>query len=280
MQQTFFDYLLSGDIFSIFSKFIMPQTVNIIIAIAIFIIGKWLLQKLVNYVSKILILKKQDEMLTNFLCKVLYFAGLFIIIVAALSQVGFNTSSLVAVLGAAGLAVALSIKSSLQNFAAGLMLLILKPFTKGDFIETEKVSGTVLDLNILMLTLKTGDNKIIFVPNSQVFNSSITNYSSTGQRRIDLVIDVSYEANLKLTKSLIENVLMQEERVLNNLGITVVVGELGESSVKMYARVWVNTDDFFKTKCVLLEEIKYSLDKHNIEIPFNKLDINLKNQIK
>ncbi|STO59323.1 small-conductance mechanosensitive channel [Canicola haemoglobinophilus] len=184
----------------ILEQWIIPYGTKILLAVAIYIFGKLLARILSNLLGKIVLTSSKDEMLQSFVSSISYFLFLLIVVIASLSQLGINTSSLVALIGAAGLAVGLALQNSLQNFAAGVMILIFKPFKKGDFIEAGGTSGKVEQMGLLMLELRTGDNKTILVPNGKVFADSITNYSRNETRRIDLILDISYESDIEKAK--------------------------------------------------------------------------------
>ncbi len=269
------EQLQSINITDVMNTWVLPYSLKIIFALVIYYLGRKVIRLLGHLIRKGMDKSGSDPMLSSFIMSIFDFVGALIVIVVALSQLGVDTSSFVALIGAAGLAVGLSLKNSLQNFAAGIMILIFKPFQKGHFIEGAGVSGTVLDIGLIMLKLKTGDNKIIIVPNSKMFSGNIINYSMTGQRRIDLTIDISYSTNIKQAKDVILSVLNAEERLLKDPAVAVGVSNLADSSVQLYVRAWVNTGDFFATKTDLLEKIKVTFDEQGIDMPFNTMDVNI-----
>ncbi|MFC0309830.1 mechanosensitive ion channel family protein [Gallibacterium trehalosifermentans] len=258
-----------------FNHWIVPYSLKLILAILIFLIGK----RLARFISKLLatMIKRtvKDEMLSEFIRSISYFALLLIVVIAALSQLGINTTSLVALIGAAGLAIGLSLQNSLQNFAAGVMILIFKPFRKGDFIEVASGAGTVTQIGLLMLELRTGDNKTVLVPNNQIFSQKITNFSINQTRRIDFIFDISYEADIAKAKEIIARCLNEEERILKDPKPLIAVGALAASSVQLFVRPWVNTSDYWSVHFAIMEKVKLEFDKAGIEIPFNQLDITL-----
>lgn len=217
----------------------------------------------------------KDEMLQSFIRSISYFLLLLIVVIASLSQLGINTSSLVALIGAAGLAIGLSLQNSLQNFAAGVMLLIFKPFQKGDQIETGGTVGTVQQMGILVLELRTSDNKTVLIPNSSVFSGKITNYSANDTRRLNFVFDIAYDADLRKAKEIILQILTNEGKVLSTPAPDVSVSELAANSVKLGAQAWVNTSDASSAYSSVLEQVKLAFDEAGIVIPFNQLDVNL-----
>lgn len=280
MDKKMLNFVQGFDFQHALNTWVIPYGIKILIAILIYFIGRKIVRVLTGLLEKAMIKSGSDPMLCGFTKSIADFVGLIFVIVIALAQLGVDTASFVALIGAAGLAVGLSLKNSLQNFAAGIMILVFKPFRKGHFIEGAGVSGTVETIGLIMLTLKTPDNKIIIVPNSTMFAGNITNYSMTGQRRIDLTVDIAYTANIKVAKDVILSVLNNESTLLKDPAPTVGVSNLAESSVQLFARGWVNTSNFAAAKSALLEKIKVTLDEHNIEIPFNTLDVNLKTETK
>ena len=260
---------------AILNDYIILYGTKIILAIAIFVIGKWLAKAISKLLSKAVLASTKDEMLQSFIRSISYFLLLLIVVIASLSQLGINTSSLVALIGAAGLAIGLSLQNSLQNFAAGVMLLIFKPFQKGDQIETGGTVGTVQQMGILVLELRTSDNKTVLIPNSSVFSGKITNYSANDTRRLNFVFDIAYDADLRKAKEIILQILTNESKVLLTPAPDVSVSELAVSSVKVGAQAWVNTSDASSAYSSVLEQVKLAFDEAGIVIPFNQLDVNL-----
>jgi small-conductance mechanosensitive channel len=260
---------------AILNDYMIPYGTKIILAIAIFVIGKWLAKAISKLLSKAVLASTKDEMLQSFIRSISYFLLLLIVVIASLSQLGINTSSLVALIGAAGLAIGLSLQNSLQNFAAGVMLLIFKPFQKGDQIETGGTVGTVQQMGILVLELRTSDNKTVLIPNSSVFSGKITNYSANDTRRLNFVFDIAYDADLRKAKEIILQILTNEGKVLSTPAPDVSVSELAANSVKLGAQAWVNTSDASSAYSSVLEQVKLAFDEAGIVIPFNQLDVNL-----
>lgn len=260
---------------AILNDYIIPYGTKIILAIAIFVIGKWLAKAISKLLSKAVLASTKDEMLQSFIRSISYFLLLLIVVIASLSQLGINTSSLVALIGAAGLAIGLSLQNSLQNFAAGVMLLIFKPFQKGDQIETGGTVGTVQQMGILVLELRTSDNKTVLIPNSSVFSGKITNYSANDTRRLNFVFDIAYDTDLRKAKEIILQILTNEGKVLSTPAPDVSVSELAANSVKLGAQAWVNTSDASSAYSSVLEQVKLAFDEAGIVIPFNQLDVNL-----
>ena len=260
---------------AILNDYMIPYGTKIILAIAIFVIGKWFAKAISKLLSKAVLASTKDEMLQSFIRSISYFLLLLIVVIASLSQLGINTSSLVALIGAAGLAIGLSLQNSLQNFAAGVMLLIFKPFQKGDQIETGGTVGTVQQMGILVLELRTSDNKTVLIPNSSVFSGKITNYSANDTRRLNFVFDIAYDADLRKAKEIILQILTNEGKVLSTPAPDVSVSELAANSVKLGAQAWVNTSDASSAYSSVLEQVKLAFDEAGIVIPFNQLDVNL-----
>jgi small conductance mechanosensitive channel len=248
---------------------------NIVIAIIIYIIGKFLSRVISNTAIKILKHRKIDDTVTSFAANIVYSAAFFATIIAAAAQLGFNTSSLIAILGAAGLAIGLALKDSLSNFASGVMLIIFKPFKAGDFVEVAGTAGVVEEVLIFATKLRTGDNKELTIPNGAITGRTITNYSAKPMRRIDLVIGVSYDADLAQTKTLLKDVVAKHELVLKDEEITIGVSELADCSVNFVVRPWVKTENYWPVYYDLLENIKVELDKAGIEIPFPQLSVHM-----
>ena len=260
---------------AILHDYLIPYGTKIVLAIAIFVIGKWLAKAISKLMSKAVLASTKDEMLQSFVRSISYYLLLLIVVIASLSQIVINTSSLVALIGAAGLAIGLSLQNSLQNFAAGVMLLIFKPFQKGDQIETGGTVGTVQQMGILVLELRTSDNKTVLIPNGSVFSSKITNYSANDTRRLNFVFDIAYDADLKKAKEIISQILANESTILPTPEPSVSVSELAASSVKLGAQGWVTTANASSTYSRILEEVKLAFDEAGIVIPFNQLDVNL-----
>lgn len=262
---------------TLLNDWLIPYGTKILLAIAIFIIGRFLARLLSKVLGKAVLASSKDEMLQSFVTSISYFLFLLITVIASLSQLGINTSSLVALIGAAGLAIGLALQNSMQNFAAGVMILIFKPFKKGDFIEGGGKSGKVEQMGLLMLELRTGDNKTVLIPNGKVFADSITNYSRNETRRIDFIFDISYDADIEKAKSIIQQILFEDEDVLNYPEPTIGVASLASSSVQIFARPWVQTANYSSTQAIILEKVKVAFDNAGIAIPYNQLDLHICN---
>ncbi|MGB1197874.1 MAG: mechanosensitive ion channel family protein [Thalassotalea sp.] len=249
--------------------------IKFLVALAILFIGKFIAKIISNTLQKILIKKEFDKTVVSFIGSLAY--GIFVIIafIVAISHLGFNTSSLVAIVGAAGLAIGLALQGSLSNFASGILLITLKPFKAGDFVEVAGTSGIAEEINIFSTQLRTGDNKTVIIPNGGITSSNITNFSAKPTRRIDLVIGVGYSADLAQAKAILMQVTSAHELVLKDEAITVGVSELADSSVNFVVRPWVKTSDYWPVYFDLLEAIKVELDKAGIEIPFPQVSVHV-----
>jgi len=249
--------------------------IDFAIAIAIVVIGRLFAKIVCKGIHKMLSLKNIDQAVIGFVSSIVYFIVFFVSIIAAISHLGFNTSSLVAIVGAAGLAIGLALQGSLSNFASGVLLIILKPFKSGDFVEVSGIAGIVEEIHIFSTTFRTGDNKTVIIPNGSVTNSTITNYSTKPIRRIDLIIGVSYDADLAKTKEILKTITSEHPLVLNDHAITIGVSELADNSVNLVARPWVKTENYWPVHFDLLENIKVALDQAGIEIPYPQLSLHV-----
>lgn len=257
-----------------FIAFISPHLVNIAIAIAIFIVGKWLASRIAGLI-KTMLDRKVDSTVSSFAGNMAHVVLVAFVIIAALDQLGVQTTSLVAIFGAVTLAIGFAMKDSLGNFASGVMLIILKPFKVGDFIEAGGTMGVVKEISIVATILKSGDNKIITVPNGRIMGGNIVNYSEMPTRRVDMVFGVSYDSDLSKVKEILTDILENDERVLKEPKPVIVVGELGDSSVDFLCRPWVNSADFWAVKWAVTEEVKRRFDAAGISIPFPQMDVHL-----
>lgn len=260
---------------TILNSYIIPWGSKLLLGLLVFIIGRWIAKLLTKTLEKLMTKGKVDQMLVSFLGNITYTALLAVVVLAALEQLGVNTTSALAILGAAGLAVGLALKDSLASFAAGVMLIIFRPFKLGDFIEAGGVAGVVEDIRIFHTMLRTGDNREITLPNAQVYGGTITNYTARETRRIDLVIGVGYDDDIKQVRDLINQVLGADETVLKDPAPTVMLLELGASSIDFAVRPWVKSGDYWTTRAALLEAIKASFDKAGVSIPYPQQDIHL-----
>ena len=257
------------------SELFIVYGVNILSAIVILFIGNIIVKKVANSVSHVLQKKNMDKAVVDFIHTLVRYLLFIIILIAALGKVGVQTASIVAVIGAAGLAIGLALQGSLSNFAAGVLIVAFRPFKSGDYVEIGGVAGSVESIQIFQTILVTPDNKMVVVPNGGVIGSPITNYSRYATRRIDHVIGVSYSADLKKTKEVIAKVLESDPRVLKTPAPTIGVVALADSSVNFVVRPWCNTTEYWNVYFDTLQAIKEGLDKEGIQIPFPQMDVYL-----
>ncbi len=249
--------------------------INVAAAIAIFLIGRLVIRFIVSGIRKAMRKAEVEQTLEAFICNLVRIALLIVVVIAAIGQVGIETTSFIAVFGAAGLAIGLALQGSLSNFAAGVLIVLFRPYKVGDFIEGAGVNGTVEVVQILTTVLKTPDNKQVIVPNSQIMGSVITNYSANATRRVDLVVGVSYSDDLDKVRKTLEELVTTDERVLKDPAHTIAVSELGDNSVNFVVRPWVKTSDYWPVYFGLTEAIKKRFDELGISFPFPQRDVHL-----
>lgn len=247
--------------------------IRLLAALAIFIIGRWVARRLAALVEKGMQRAGTDKMLIGFVRNLTYMGLLTFVILAAVGQLGVQTTSFIAVLGAAGFAIGLALQGSLGNFASGVLIMIFRPFKSGDFVEAGGTMGIVEAIQIFTTTLRTGDNKTIIVPNGQITSGTITNYSAKDTRRVDLVIGVSYNDDLDKVRRVIEEVIAADGRVLGEPEPTIGVLELADSSVNFAVRPWVKSADYWPVYFGLMESFKKRFDQEGITIPFPQQDV-------
>lgn len=258
------------------TAFLAKYWLQVVAAIIIFVVGRWLAKLISGLVAKALARANVEPTLTNFVKNLCHIALLTFVIIAALKKLGIPMTEFTVVVGAAGLAIGFALQGSLANFAAGVMLIIFKPFKVGDFVELAGKKGTVKEIQIFNTILNSPDNVRIIVPNGQVTGSNIMNYTANGTRRVDLVVGVSYNDDLKKAKRVIEEVLAGENRILAEPATTVAVSELADSSVNFVVRPWVKTPDYWDVYFNITEGVKMALDKNGITIPYPQMDIHMK----
>lgn len=254
---------------------LMLYGVKVIAAIAIFIIGRWVAKGFQSLTKKLMDKKNVDPTITGFVGNLTYMALLVFVIIAALGQLGIQTTSFIAILGAAGLAIGLALQGSLSNFAAGFLMLIFKPFKVGDYIEAAGVAGTVETIQIFTTTLQTPDNKTIIIPNSGVTNSNIVNYTVKGTRRVDMVFGISYEDDIEKAKQIMADVLGKDDRILKDPPMQIAVSELADSSVNFVVRPWANIKNYWGIYFDAMENIKKAFDEAGVSIPYPQRDVHM-----
>jgi len=255
--------------------YVIPWSINIVMAIIIYIIGRIIVGIVVGLLGKVLARSKYDDMLVEFVKAIANAILMLFVIVASLDKLGVDTTSLVAILGAAGLAIGLSLQGSLQNFAAGVMLLVFRPFKAGDFIEAGGTAGTVKSISIFTTIMTTPDNKEIIVPNGKIYGDNITNFSAKPTRRVDMVVGISYDSDLKKAKAILLEMVAADERILKDPEPKVAVSELADSSVNFVVRPWVASADFWSVKFDFTEAVKLRFDAEGITIPYPQMDVYL-----
>lgn len=249
--------------------------VQVVVAIIVLLIGSRIIKFLLKLIRKSLDRSKVEAGVVTFLCSLVKYSLYFVLAMIILAQFGVTTSSVVAVLGSAGLTLGLALQGSLSNFAGGVLILLLKPFVVGDYIidGVTGQEGTVSSITIFYTKLLTIDNRMILIPNGTLSNSSITNVTHMEKRRIDLLIGVSYEANLAKTKQVLLDVVKSEDKILPGEPVDVYVSELADSSVQMGVRAWVKTEDYWPIRWKMTEDIKNALDANGISIPYPQMDV-------
>ena len=252
-------------------------SISLLMALAILIIGRQLVKLILRLITVALEKSNVEDTVRIFVTNLLNTLLMILVFIAAINQLGIETTSIIAVLGAAGLAIGLALQGSLSNFAAGILIVIYRPYKVGDYIEAGNYAGTVKDIQIFSTVLKTPDNKIVVVPNGSIMNGSIVNYSDQDTRRIDLIIGCSYEDDIDKVRSVLEDILKKEKRVLKDPKPQIAVTELADSSVNFIFRPWVKRTDYLPVYYLLLEEVKKRFDKEGISIPYPQSDVHIHN---
>ena len=255
--------------------------IKVIISLIVFFVGRMVINWVRKIVRKAFERSKADEGVAQFVDSLLKFGLYAILIFSIATNLGVDTASVAAIIASAGVAVGLALQGSLSNFAGGVLILLLKPFTVGDYIieDNHKNEGTVKEIQLFYTKLTTIDNKTIIIPNGMLANNSLTNVTEKDERRLDLKIGISYEADLRKAKELIRNLIDKEARINQDKEILIFVDELGESAVILGVRAWVKTDDFWDVKWQFFEDVKLAMDESGIEIPYQQVEIHMKKQV-
>ncbi len=261
--------------YSFLIDWIKLHGLEIVVVLLFTALGIYVSLKISRLLEKAMLRKNVDKAVSSLVKKLLFYTLSLIIVIAALNKIGVNTASILTVVGAMGLAVGLALKDSFSHFASGILIVVFRPFTIGDYIKVEDNHGFVEEIGLFHTTLKTIDNKAIIIPNSSITNTSVINYTKDGKRRVDAVFGIDYGDDIKKAKEIIFSVLNSCEKVLSDPPPEVVVFELGESSVNLQARAWVKTEHYWDVLFYLNEEVKYRFDKNGIKIPFPQMDIHL-----
>ena len=260
---------------TIIGSLVLSWSGRVLAALVIFLIGRWVAGALKGWFGRAVAGAEMDETLSRFLSSLIYIVLMVFVVLTALSALGVNTINFLAILGAAGLAIGLALKDSLANFAAGVMLVLFRPFKLGDYIEAAGTSGSVRSIGIFNTVLKTPDNRVITVPNSLIHADTITNYSAEDTRRIDLVIGIGYDDDIARARALIQGVLSQDDRILEDPTPAMLLTELGESSVDIAVQPWVKSSDYWAVRSDLLERIKRALEQAGLSIPYPQRDLHI-----
>lgn len=248
---------------------------KVLAAIVVFIIGRWVAKGLRNLARRVMEKKGVDPTLISFVVNLTYIALLVFVIIAALGQLGIQTTSFIAIIGAAGLAIGLALQGSLSNFAAGFLMIIFRPFKVDDFIEGAGTAGTVEEIQIFTTTLKTPDNKTVIIPNASLTSGNIVNWTVKGTRRVDLVMGIGYEDDIDKARKIMEDVIATDERILKDPAPMIAVAELADSSVNFTVRPWAKAGDYWGVYFDLNEKIKKAFDAEGISIPFPQRDVHV-----
>jgi len=261
-------------------EWIVLNSLKIVVALVIFIVGRWVAKIVQGLVKKILIKKNVEGTVVSFVSSITYIALLAFVIIAALDKAGIENTSFVAVLGAAGLAVGLALQGSLANFAAGFLLILFRPFKEGEYIEGAGTAGIVDGIQIFTTTLTTPDNKKVIIPNAKLTSDNIINYTAKGTRRVELIVGVSYSDDLDKVRTVLQKIIDEDDRVLKEPASMIAVKELADSSVNFVIRLWVNSADYWDVYFDTTETVKKRFDQESISIPFPQRDVHLFEQNK
>lgn len=258
--------------------YLIPWSVNIGLAILVFLGGRWISKLIGKLIGNVLKRTNLDAMLINFVNSIVQVLLTLVVVVAALGQLGVDTTSLIALVGAAGLAIGLALQDSLKNFAAGVLLIVFRPFKEGDFVEVAGISGVAEQVTIFNTVMRTGDNREVIVPNGAIYSGIITNYNRRPTRRVDMVFGIGYDDDLKKAKEILIDIVTSDPRVLADPEPVIAVSELADSSVNFIVRPWVNTPDYWAAYWAITEQVKLRFDEQGIGIPFPQMDVHIKKE--
>lgn len=263
------------DFQKIIDHYVIPWGINIFMAVAIFVIGRWIARVLLGVTDRMMTKAGMDPMLVRFTHSILNALLLLFIVISAIDRLGVNTTSFIALIGAAGLAVGLALQSSLQNFAAGVLLIVFRPFKVGHFVEAGGAAGVIEEIGVFSTRMRTGDNREVIIPNGTIYGGMITNFSAKDTRRIDMVFGIGYGDDIRKAKEIIKGVLGADPRILKDPEPLVAVAELADSSVNFNVRPWVKSDDYWNVRFDVTEKIKLAFDERGISIPFPQMDVHI-----
>ena len=271
------EFNLDGNLWNQLSELLSSFGISLFIALTILIIGRQVVKILIKVISAALERSNTEDTVRIFVTNLLNTLLMIVVFIAAINQLGIQTTSIIAVLGAAGLAIGLALQGSLSNFAAGILIVIYRPYKVGDYIQADNHLGTVDDIQIFSTVLKTPDNKLVIVPNGSIMNGSIVNFSNQDKRRVDIIASCSYEDDIDKVKSVLADILSKDDRILNEPKPRIAVSELADSSVNFIVRPWVKNSDYIDVYYSLLEEIKKRFDQEGIAIPYPQTDVHIHN---
>ena len=271
------EFNLDGNLWNQLSDLLSSFGISLFIALSILIIGRQVVKILIKVISTALERSNTEDTVRIFVTNLLNTLLMIVVFIAAINQLGIQTTSIIAVLGAAGLAIGLALQGSLSNFAAGILIVIYRPYKVGDYIQADNHLGTVDDIQIFSTVLKTPDNKLVIVPNGSIMNGSIVNFSNQDKRRVDIIASCSYEDDIDKVKSVLADILSKDDRILNEPKPRIAVSELADSSVNFIVRPWVKNSDYIDVYYSLLEEIKKRFDQEGIAIPYPQTDVHIHN---
>lgn len=254
----------------------LSLVVKVALAILIFVVGRWLAKKAVTVSHKMMLRSRLDDTVANFLGRLIYGVLLVVVVLAALSKVGVQTTSVVAILGGAAVAIGLSLKDQLSNFAAGIMIVTFRPFVRGDYVQISSYTGTVTDITLINTHLTTTNNHDIIIPNSDITTSAVTNYTALPNRRVDITVGIGYDADIKTAKNVMLSLAKNNPLAFTDPEPIVRVTNLGDNSVDLTLNVWTTNADWWTMQCDLLEQFKYALDDKKIDIPFPQRNVHVK----
>lgn len=264
-----------NEILATAQELVTQFALNIIAAIVIFVVGRWIAKQISRFVRRLMSRSEVDPTLISFAYNIIYYLLLAFVVIAALNRIGVQTASIIAVLGAAGLAIGLALQGALSNFAAGVLLVLFRPFKVGDLIEAAGFTGTVEEIQLFTTTLVTPDNTVAIVPNSSIGSNNILNYTRKDIRRVDRLLGMSYADDIEKARRVILDELSKDGRILSDPAPTVWVMELGDSRVNLEVRPWVNTKDYWPVYFTMYERLKNRLDAEGISIPFPQRDLHI-----
>lgn len=257
-------------------ELLLSYAVNIVAAIAIVIVGMIVARVVSNTINRVMVARQIDATVADFLSALVRYGIIAFTLIAALGRVGVQTASVIAVLGAAGLAVGLALQGSLSNLAAGVLLVMFRPFRAGEYVDLGGVAGTVLNVQIFSTTMRTVDGKIVVIPNGKIIAGNIINFSREPVRRNEFIIGVAYDSDIDQVKQILTDIIQSDERILKDREMTVRLNELGASSINFVVRVWSNSSDLQSVYWDVLERIKREFDAHGISFPYPQMDVNFK----